>query len=76
MGYLPNLGFIHTAGTWPFIFDVADVYQPLASLPAAFAVVSQNPEAGTSQVLAQLKKEIEDQKLLQKIPRDLEEYIQ
>lgn len=76
MGYLQNLGFIHTSGTWPFIFDVADVYKPVTSLPAAFAVVSQNPEAGTSEVLAQLKEEIEKQKLLQRIPRDLEEYIQ
>lgn len=76
MGYLPNLGFIHTSGTWPFIFDVADVYKPITSLPAAFAVVSRNPEARTSEVLAQLKEEIENQKLLQRIPRDLEEYIQ
>jgi CRISPR-associated protein Cas1 len=76
MGYLPNLGFIHTSGTWPFIFDVADVYKPVTSLPAAFSSISRNPEAGSSAVLARLKEEIEKQKLLQLIPRDLEEYIQ
>jgi hypothetical protein len=54
---------------------VADVYKPVTSLPAAFAVVSRNPDAGTSEVLAQLKQEIEKQKLLQLIPRDLKEYI-
>lgn len=76
MGYLPSLGFIHTAGTWPFIFDVADVYKPVTALPAAFAAVSRNPEADAAEVLAQLKQEIEKQKLLQIIPRDIEEYIQ
>ncbi|HPA78933.1 MAG TPA: type I-E CRISPR-associated endonuclease Cas1e [Kiritimatiellia bacterium] len=76
MGYLPNLGFIHTSGTWPFIFDVADVYKPVTSLPAAFSVISQNPDADTQEVLAQLKIEIEAQKLLQQIPRHIEEYIQ
>ena len=76
MGYLPNLGFIHTSGTWPFIFDVADVYKPITTLPAAFSVVSRNPEAATSEILAELKKEIEQQKLLQLIPRHIEEYIQ
>jgi len=76
MGYLPNLGFIHTSGTWPFIFDIADVYKPITTLPAAFAVVSRNPEASTSEVLKQLKEEIEKQKLLQLIPKHIEEYIQ
>lgn len=76
MGYLPNLGFIHTSGTWPFIFDVADVYKPITTLPAAFATVSQNPDASTSEVLKQLKEEIEKNKLLQLIPKHIEEYIQ
>ncbi|MBN2685554.1 MAG: type I-E CRISPR-associated endonuclease Cas1 [Pontiellaceae bacterium] len=76
MGYLPNLGFIHTSGTWPFIFDVADVYKPVTSLPAAFSAISKNPDAHTTDVLARLKEAIEKQKLLQRIPRDLEEYIQ
>jgi CRISPR-associated protein Cas1 len=76
MGYLPNLGFIHTSGTWPFIFDVADVYKPITTLPAAFSVVSRNPEASTSEVLKQLKEEIEKNKLLQLIPKHIEEYIQ
>lgn len=76
MGYLPNLGFIHTAGTWPFIFDVADVYKPITTLPAAFATIAANPEAPASDVLKQLKIEIENQRLLQIIPRHIEEYLQ
>lgn len=76
MGYLPQLGFIHTSGTWPFIFDVADVYKPITTLPAAFAAVSANPNAPTADVLKQLKLEIEQQKLLQLIPKHIEEYMQ
>ncbi|MDF7807597.1 type I-E CRISPR-associated endonuclease Cas1e [Pontiellaceae bacterium B12219] len=75
MGYLPQLGFIHTSGTWPFIFDVADVYKPITTLPAAFATVSANPKAPTAEVLKQLKIEIENQRLLQLIPRHIEEYL-
>jgi CRISPR-associated protein Cas1 len=76
MGYLPQLGFIHTSGTWPFIFDVADVYKPITTLPAAFACVSANPKAPTADVLKQLKVEIEHQRLLQLIPKHIEEYMQ
>lgn len=36
LGYLPQLGFIHDAGTLPFVFDVADIYKPETTLVAAF----------------------------------------
>ena len=75
MGYLPQLGFIHSGGTLPFVFDIADIYKPRTTLVAAFQTLSVNPEASGKQVLAQLKNCIEKQNLLQKIPEDIEELL-
>src|SRR5438128_12381939 len=41
LGYVPSLGFIHDAGTLPFIYDVADLYKHLTSIRAAFLAVRQ-----------------------------------
>ncbi len=36
MGFIPQLGFVHQAGTLPFIYDAADLYKHETSWPAAF----------------------------------------
>ena len=71
MGFLPHLGFIHKTGTLPFVFDIADIYKPETTLPAAFQTLSLNPEADESQVLTLLKQKIEEARLLKRIPRDI-----
>lgn len=75
LGYLPQLGFIHVASTLPFVFDLADIYKPETSLEAAFTAVAQNPKASENDVLRLLKQRIEEVKLLQRIPRDIEEFL-
>jgi len=75
LGYLPQLGFIHAAGTMPFVFDIADIYKPETTLEAAFHTLSINPEADEKEVLKMLKVRIEDQKLLRRIPKDIEELL-
>jgi CRISPR-associated protein Cas1 len=72
MGYLPQLGFIHAAGTMPFVFDIADIYKPVSTLEAAFQTLAIDPEATEKDVIVRLKQQIEERKLLQKIPRDIE----
>jgi hypothetical protein len=42
LGYLPSLGFVHDGGTLPFVYDVADLYKHLTSIPAAFMAIRQN----------------------------------
>ena len=73
MGYLPNLGFIHNSGTLPFVFDIADIYKPETTLEAAFQTLSLNPEAREKEVLILLKQRLEEKKLLQRIPKDIED---
>jgi len=75
MGYLPQLGFIHSAGTMPFVFDIADIYKPETTLPAAFQTLSVNPEAKEDEVIGLLKQHIERQKLLTRIPKDIERLL-
>jgi CRISPR-associated protein Cas1 len=71
LGYLPSLGFVHDAGTLPFVYDVADLYKHLTSIPAAFTAARQHPGDDGSQVRKLLKERIEEQRLLQRMPKDL-----
>lgn len=72
LGYLPSLGFIHDAGTLPFIYDVADLYKHLTSIPAAFLAVRQDPKDEGELTRKLLKQRVEEEKLLQRMPKDLE----
>jgi CRISPR-associated protein Cas1 len=71
LGYLPSLGFVHDAGTLPFIYDVADLYKHLTSMPAAFLAIRQNPNDKGELVRTLLKERIEEYRLLQRLPKDL-----
>ncbi len=71
LGYVPSLGFVHDSGTLPFIYDVADLYKHLTSIPAAFLAVRQNPQDDGDLVRKLLKQRVEQERLLQRIPKDL-----
>ncbi len=71
LGYLPSLGFVHDAGTLPFVFDVADLYKHLTSIPAAFLATRQNPGDDGELVRRLLKERIEEARILQRMPKDL-----
>jgi len=73
LGYLPSLGFVHDAGTLPFIYDVADLYKEITSFPAAFQSMRQDPNDKGDLVRTLLKERVEQEKLLQRIPKDMEE---
>ena len=75
MGYLPHLGFIHSRGAIPFVYDMADLYKEEITLEAAFSSIAANPSAGTDEVLAELKKKVEATGLMRRLPRDLEEIV-
>lgn len=71
LGYLPSLGFVHDAGTLPFVYDVADLYKHLTSIPAAFVAVRQNSGDDGELVRKLLKQRIEEERILQRLPKDL-----
>lgn len=76
LGYIPSLGFVHDAGTLPFVYDVADLYKEVTSFPAAFQAIQHNPEYHGELARAILKEKIEQERLLQRIPKELEELLQ
>ena len=71
MGYLPQLGFIHTAGSLPFVYDIADIYKPVTTLPAAFEMLSMKSDATEEDVIARLKFYLEREKILSRMPLDI-----
>ena len=71
MGFIPQLGFVHDAGTLPFIYDVADLYKHETSWPAAFQAIQQDPKDDGTLARQFLKEKVEQVKLLQRMPRDL-----
>lgn len=71
LGYLPSLGFVHDAGTLPFVYDVADLYKHLTSLPAAFLAARQDPRDDGELVRKFLKQRVEEERILQRLPKDL-----
>jgi CRISPR-associated protein Cas1 len=73
LGYLPSLEFVHDGGTLPFIYDVADLYKEITSFPAAFQAIRQDPNDLGDLVRTLLKERVEQERLLQRIPKDLEE---
>ena len=76
LGYVPALGFIHDGGTLPFIYDVADLYKESTSFPAAFQAMRQDPEDRGELTRTLLKERIEQEKLLQRMPKELEALVQ
>lgn len=75
MGFLPSLGFIHASGSLPFVYDIADMYKPETTLPAAFSAVSQKPDPDDDEIITILKQFVEDRKLMDRIPRDIKELM-
>jgi CRISPR-associated protein Cas1 len=71
LGYVPSLGFVHDSGTLPFVYDVADLYKHLTSIPAAFLAVRQNEQDDGELVRRLLKEHVEEERILQRMPKDL-----
>lgn len=71
LGYVPSLGFVHDAGTLPFVYDVADLYKHLTSIPASFLAVRQDAGDSGDLVRKLLKQRVEEERILQRMPRDL-----
>jgi len=71
MGFIPQLGFIHQAGTLPFIYDAADMYKHETSWPAAFEAVSIDPKDDGKLVRKIFKRNVEQTRMLKRMPEDL-----
>jgi CRISPR-associated protein Cas1 len=73
LGYVASLGFVHEGGTLPFIYDVADLCKEIITFPSSFQAILQDPNDRGELVRTLLKGRVEQEKLLQKMPKDLED---
>lgn len=76
MGFLPTLGFVHSAGTLPFVYDIADLYKHETSFPAAFETVAQSSENIETRVRVLLKQRIESFRILARMPKDIQQLFE
>ena len=74
LGFSPGLGFIHTGKQLSFVYDVADLYKADITIPAAFSAVAEDMRAENleSHVRRKVRTLLSSQKLLRRIPEDLE----
>lgn len=71
MGFIPQLGFVHQAGTLPFVYDAADLYKHETSWPAAFEAISIDPKDDGTLVRKIFKRNVEQTRMLKRMPDDL-----
>lgn len=71
LGYSPGLGFIHTGKMLSFVYDIADLYKAVTTIPAAFEAVSSNSEALEPQVRRCFRNRLHSQKVMQRIAADI-----
>lgn len=76
MGYLPQLGFIHSAGVLPFVFDMADIYKPETTLEAAFQALAIDPDANEYDVITRLKALLEERRVVRRLPPDIDKLLE
>jgi len=75
MGFLPQIGFIHSTGQTPFVYDIADIYKPTTTIEAAFQVASVNENYNREFLIERFKEIFEENMLMKKIPKDIESIL-
>lgn len=73
MGFIPSLGFVHAAGTLPFVYDMADLFKHETSFPAAFETIAQSDRDIEARVRLCLKNRIEQFRIMQRLPQTLKD---
>jgi len=76
MGYLPQLGFVHSASVLPFVFDMADIYKPETTLEAAFQALAIDPDANEHAVITRLKALLEERRVVRRLPPDIDKLLE
>lgn len=71
MGFIPSLGFVHAAGSLPFVYDMADLFKRETSFLAAFETLAASHENVEERVRAVLKRKIEETRMMQELPKVL-----
>ena len=71
-GYSPAIGFIHTGKQLSFVYDVADLYKTLITIPLAFRIVAESPASVEKRVRQASREAFKKHKLLDNILSDID----
>ncbi|MGE3801159.1 MAG: type I-E CRISPR-associated endonuclease Cas1e [Candidatus Kapaibacterium sp.] len=74
-GYSTGLGFIHQGTQLAFVYDIADLYKAVVTIPIAFATAAENPSALESTVRARCRQGFRNLKILSRIVTDIEKIL-
>lgn len=74
-GYSPALGFIHTGKMLSFVYDIADLYKAVLTVPLAFEVAGKNPPELERAVRMECRKAFHEFKLMERVLPDIAEVL-
>lgn len=75
-GYSPALGFIHTGKMLSFVYDVADLYKPTTTIPAAFKAAAKGTDGLERRVRYVCRDYFHETRLLQRVVNDLDRALE
>lgn len=73
MGYIPSLGFFHSDGKVPFIYDMADLYKKELTFDVAFSTYVDAKKYNKDLLIKNFTEKVTKFKLLEKLPKHLNE---
>lgn len=73
MGYIPSLGFFHSDGKIPFVYDIADLYKTELTFDVAFSCYVTSKRYDKELLMQAFSEKVAQTKLLEKIPKHLHE---
>lgn len=71
-GYSTGLGFIHTGKMLSFVYDIADLYKPEITIPAAFRAAAEGEQEVESRTRYACRDLFREQRLLTRIVPDIQ----
>lgn len=71
LGCSPGLGFVHTGHDCSFVYDIADLYKGIITIPIAFEIAAENPEDIGSSTRRRVRDTIADSHLLKQSVKDI-----
>lgn len=71
LGASPGLGFVHTGHTRAFVYDIADLYKALITIPVAFDVAATEPEDVPGETRRAVRDAVHDGAILDQCAKDI-----
>ncbi|MSS84298.1 type I-E CRISPR-associated endonuclease Cas1 [Actinomycetaceae bacterium WB03_NA08] len=71
LGCSPGLGFVHSGTDRAFVYDIADLYKAVVTIPAAFEAAASPEDNLLSQVRRKVRDAVVSERLLKTCARDI-----